>query len=285
MKRSLSIIAAAGVLTLMSCDGSKSEENKPLADTLAEKPVDTVKTTVDELVRFKFDFAIGNTPSPAEVINDMSTYNLEYHSSYLGDVSKAKTFKTDFSKALNLGVYNLDMAYAIANGQGSDVLKYLKTSMIEIEALGMKSAFDQFIGKRTETNINNKDSLLNIIDELYVKADSYLRTNQRVETATYVFIGSWLEALHIICSTGTDEKDAIQKARVRKLLWDQRFHLKNIIDLLDEFKASKEGQELKADLTAIHTEIDAIKEAKDITDEKFKAITAKISAERNKIAK
>jgi hypothetical protein len=212
----------------------------------------------------------------------MSTYNLKYDQSYLADVKKASNYKTDYAKALNLGVYNLDMAYAIANGQGADVLKYMKTSMSEIDALGMKSAFDQLVGKRTETNINNRDSLLSIIDELYVKGDQYLRTNQRVETATYIFVGSWIEALHIIGLTGMTEQDAVQQARVRKLLWDQRFYLKNIIDLLAEFK-SKEAMTLKDDLTVIHKEIDAIPEAKDINTEKFKAISAKIEAERSKI--
>ena len=280
------LIAFFAQLVITSCSNSNSGE-KPLTDSTTVIPeiTDTVATTVNDIVRFKFDFAMGNTPSPAEVVNDMSTYKLVYNSAYLSDVAKVNSFKTDFSKALNLGMYNLDMAYAIANAQGADVLKYLKTSMSEINALGMKTAFDQFIGKRTETNINNKDSLLTIIDEMYVKGDSYLRTNQRVETATYIFIGSWIEALHIICSTGKDEKDAVQKARIRKLLWDQRFYLKNIIDLLEEFKSSKEAVGLRADLFKIHSEIDALAEPKDITEEKFKAICALITEERNKLSK
>lgn len=285
MKKTTSLYGVICTAILISCNSSHPEETKPLIDTAnVSTVVDTAKNTVDDLVRFKFDFAVGNTPSPAEIINDMSSYNLTYNPAFLADAGKASGYKTDFSKSVNLGMYNLDMAYAIANGQGADVLKYLKTSMVEINALGMKSAFDQFIGKRTETNINNKDSLLKIIDELYVKGDSYLRTNQRVETATYIFVGSWIEALHIICSTGIDEKDGIQKARVRKLLWDQRFYLKNIVDLLGEFKDSKEAQSLKNDLMPIHKEIDATPDAKSITADKFKELAAKISGLRNKLA-
>jgi len=278
-------MACPGLFIFSSCTDPKPEEIKTPIDSVVTAPqTDTVAHTVNDLVRFKFDFTLGNTPSPAEVVNDMSSYNLAYNPAFLSDASKVSSFKTDFSKAINLGMYNLDMSYAIANGQGSDVLKYLKTSMIEINALGMKSAFDQFIGKRTETNINNKDSLLGIIDELYVKGDSYLRTNQRVETATYIFIGSWLEALHIICSTGMEEKDGIQKARVKKLLWDQRFYLKNIIDLLEEFKTNRDAVGLRADLFAIHSEVDGIAEPKDITADKFKMLAGKVSALRNKLS-
>lgn len=287
MKKITSIISGISIATLVSCGGNSTEENKPLADSTAAvtEVKDTVATTVDDLVRFKFDFAIGNTPSPAAVVNDMASYNLAYNAAFLSDGSKAKSYKSDFAKAVNLGIYNLDMAYSIANNQGTDVMKYLKTSMVEIEALGMKGAFDQMIGKRTETNINNKDSLLSIIDELYVKGDSYLRTNQRVETATFIFAGSWIEALNLICRTGAEEKDAVQLARVHKHLWDQRFYLKNIIDLLEEFKTNKEATALKTDLAAIHQEINAIPEAKDIKAENFKSISEKIFALRDKLTK
>lgn len=287
MKSTLYFLSGLSLITLVSCGGGKTEETKALTDSTAvtEQAADTTPNTVSDLVRFKFDFAIGNIPSPAEVINDMSTYNLAYSTNYMSDAGKASSYKTDFSKAINLGMYNLDMAYAIANNKGTDVVKYLKTSLAEIDALGMKGAFDQLVGKRTETNINNKDSLLSIIDEIYVKGDSYLRSNQRVETATFIFTGSWLEALHIIGATGMQEADAVQKSRLKKLLWDQRFYLKNIIDLLEEFKSNKEAGALKDDLSAIHKDIDAIPEAKDITDEKFKAITDKIGALRTKLSK
>ena len=286
MKKGLVIVTGLSLAVLTSCGGSKPEETKSNTDTTAApQKVDTGAVTADNLTRFKFDFAIANIPSPAQIINDLASYNLEYNPAFLNDVSKVNSYNTDFSKAINLGVYNLDMTYAVANDKGTDVMKYMKTTLSEVEALGMKSAFDQFMGKRTETNIGNKDSLLKIIDELDTNGDKYLRTNQRLETATHIFVGSWVEALNIICHTGTDEKDAAQKARVHKHLWEQRFYLKNIIDLLDAFKAKKEDADLIKDLTAIHSEIDAIKEVSALNEEKFKSISAKIFALRDKLTK
>ncbi|MGZ3862577.1 MAG: hypothetical protein ACXVPN_02315 [Bacteroidia bacterium] len=287
MKKSALVITGLSLLALASCGGSKAEETKTNTDTaaVAQAPVDTVKNTADDLTKFKFDFAIANIPSPAQIINDFSSYNLNYNPAFLNDVQKVSGYNTEYSKAINLGIYNLDMAYAVANDKGSDVLKYMKTTMAEIDALGMKAAFNQFVGKRAETNIGNKDSLLKIIDELYTNGDKYLRTNQRIETATHIFVGSWVEALNIICHTGADEKDAAQKARVYKHLWEQRFYLKNIIDLLDAFKAKKEDADLIKDLSAIHAEVDAVKDAADINDEKFKSISAKIFALRDKMTK
>ncbi|MGZ3865065.1 MAG: hypothetical protein ACXVC6_00755 [Bacteroidia bacterium] len=287
MKKSVLVISGFSLMALASCGGSKADETKTNVDTTAVAPVavDTVKNTADDLTKFKFDFAIANIPSPAQIINDFSSYNLTYNPAFLNDVKKVSSYNTEYSKAVNLGVYNLDMAYAVANDKGSDVMKYMKTTLTEIDALGMKAAFDQMVGKRAETNIQNKDSLLKIIDELYTNGDSYLRTNQRIETATHIFVGSWIEALSIICRTGADEKDAAQKARVYKHLWEQRFYLKNIIDLLDAFKAKKEDAELIKDLTVIHAEINAVKDAADINDEKFKSMSSKIFALRDKLTK
>lgn len=273
------------MLTLVSCNNTRTEAAKPAKDSSATlTDADTVPLTVNDIVRFKFDFAMGNIPSPAEVVTDMSTYRLVYSSAFMSDPARVKSYTTEFAKAINLGIYNLDMAYAIANAQGGDVLKYLKTSLIEIDQLGMKAAFDQFIGKRTETNINNKDSLLHIIDEMYVKGDSYLRTNQRVETATYIFLGSWVEALNLICRTGEGESDPIQKARIRKLLWEQRFYLKNFVALLEEFR-NADATALKNDLAALREEIEAIPEAQNLKEKNFKSLAQKIYTLRDRLMK
>lgn len=270
---------------LFSCSSGTQEDPKPAVDTsqTLQEPPDTALYTADHNLRFKFDFTVANIPSPAEVVNDMASYKLNYSSAYLSDISKAKEYKSDFAKAINLGIYNMDMAYAIANAQGNDVLKYLKTAMVEIDALGMKAAFDQLIGKRTETNINNRDSLLSILDEMYVRGDSYLRTNQRIETATYIFIGSWIEALHLVCITGANEKDAIQKARIHKHLWDQRLYLKNILGLLEELKNNKDASDLAKDLDVVYKEIDAIPSASGIKDKNFKSISEKVEVIRSKL--
>ena len=282
MKHTFLLLSAA--LLLASCNNTGDPETKPADTPAILTDADTVPLTVKDIVRFKFDFAMGNVPSPAEVVSDMSTYRLVYNSEWLNDPSQAKSYTTEFSKAINLGVYNLDMAYAIANAQGGDVIKYLKTSLIEIDQLGMKAAFDQFIGKRTETNINNRDSLMRIIDEMYVKGDSYLRTNQRVETATYIFMGSWIEALQLICRTGESEADALQKARICKLLWEQRFYLKNFVELLEEFD-NPDAIALKEELAAIRREIEAIPEVKDLKAKNFNSLAAKIYALRERLVK
>jgi hypothetical protein len=85
------------------------------------------------------------------------------------------------------------MAHAMINDNGSDVLNYMKTVLTLGNKLGLMSSLNAMVGQRTENNLNNKDSLFELLDEIFVKSDTYLRTNERVYTAATIFAGSWIE--------------------------------------------------------------------------------------------
>jgi hypothetical protein len=268
---------------LTSCGDKASEE---IAETVtSETPKDTTPVTVNEETKFKFDFAIANIPSPVASINELSNWGVDYNNALLVDAKKQITASNEFSKALVLGVFNIDMSYAMVNNKGEDVLKYMKTVVTTSDALGLKSAVDQMVGKRAEKNLSNKDSLLKILDEIFVKSDSYLRTNERVYTASSVFAGSWIESLYLTCKITEGVTDAAVKEKAYKHLWDQRFYLKNLTDLLNDYKDKKECVALNDELKKIHTDIDAIKDPKDMKEANFKSISEKIYALRAKITK
>lgn len=274
-----------GSLVLVSCGGGKEHENHEMVDSSAMVAKDTTPVTVDDTTKFKFDFAIANIPSPAGSMQDLAKWGVAYDNSMLNDVKKASSYSNEFQKGINLGVYNIDMAYAMVNDNGQDVLQYLKDVMIMSDGLGLKNAVSVMVGKRAETNLSNKDSLFKILDEIFVKSDSYLRTNERVYTAATVFAGSWLESLYLTCKLSEKVTDEAVKATAHKHLWEQRFHLGNLINLLGDYKDKKECADLIKDLKPIHEEINAAKQPTDLTDEKFKSISDKIVALRTKMTK
>lgn len=280
--KTLSIIALGSVA--VSCGSASADEVKETVDsTVVVK--DTTPVTVNEETKFKFDFAIANIPSPVGSINELSNWGVEYNNTLLVDAKKQLASNTEFSKALALGVYNIDMSYAMVNNKGEDVLKFMKTVLTTSDALGLKAAMDQMVGKRVESNMSNKDSLLKISDEIFVKSDSYLRTNERVYTASSIFAGSWVESLYLTCKITESIKDPADKEKAYKHIWDQRFYLKNLTDLLNDYKDKKECVTLNDELKKIHTEIDAIKDPKNLKDAEFKSISEKIYALRNSIVK
>lgn len=268
---------------LWSCGDKPAEETTETA--VVETPKDTTPVTVDQDTKFKFDFAIANIPSPVESINELSNWGVDYNNTLLVDPKKPMNSANEFYKALALGVYNIDMSYAMVNNKGEDVLKYMKTVVTTADALGLKSAIDQMVGKRAENNLSNKDSLLRIVDEIYVKSDAYLRTNERVYTASAVFAGSWIESLYLTCKMTESMTDAAAREKAFKHLWDQRFYLKNLTDLLNDYQDKKECAALNGELKKIHAEIDVVKDAKDMNDATFKSIAGKIYALRTSVTK
>jgi hypothetical protein len=277
--------AGLGTLLITSCgEQHETEEHKDETPELTI-PKDTTPVTVNEETKMKFDFAIANIPSPVETINEISNWGIEYDNSLLNDPKKSGTYKDEFIKAVNLGIYNIDMAYAMVNDKGQDVLKYMKGTMSQAEALGLRGAIDQMVGKRAEQNLSNKDSLLKILDQIFVKSDEYLRTNERVFTATSVFAGSWVEGLYLTSKIAQKATDAAVKEKAYKHLWDQRFYLKNLIDLLEDYKDKKEAVALNNDFKAIHSEIEAIKDPKELKDAQFASISGKIIALRERLTK
>lgn len=280
--KTLSILALGSLV--VACSGSAADETKDTTETV-EVAKDTTPVTVNEETKFKFDFAIANIPSPVGSINELSNWGVDYNNTLLVDSKKQLASNTEFSKALALGVYNIDMSYAMVNNKGEDVLKYMKTVVTTSDALGLKSAVDQMVGKRAEKNLSNKDSLLKIVDEIFVKSDSYLRTNERVYTASSVFAGSWVESLYLTCKIAESVTDAAAKEKAYKHLWDQRFYLKNLTDLLNDYKDKKECVALNDELKKIHADIDVIKDPKNLKDAEFKSISAKIYTLRSSITK
>lgn len=272
-------------LFMISCGGESASEDKSLADSTAVVDKDTTPVTVDEVSKFKFDFALANIPSPAQSIDDLSKWKVDYNNTILNDSKNQKNYNTEFTKAVNLGIYNIDMCYAIVSERGEDVLKYMKTVLISTDALGLKGAIDQMIGKRVENNISSKDSLLGILDDLLIKSDSYLRTNERLYTAATVFAGSWVESLYLACKLAEASTDEAIKKKAYTHLWEQRFHLNNLITVLEDYKDKKEAADLNAELKVIHKEINDVKKAEDIDAKKFKSISEKIYALRAKLTK
>jgi hypothetical protein len=268
---------------LASCGGGKEVETNSEGAETAPVVQDTTPVTVDDTTKFKFDFAIANIPSPANSMQELANWGVEYDNSILNSPKNASKYTTEYQRSVNLGVYNIDMAYAMVNEKGPDVLQYMKNILMASDALGLKGAVDNMVGKRAESNLNSKDSLFKILDEIFVKSDSYLRTNERVYTAATVFAGSWLESLYLTCRITERVTDNTLKEKARKHLWEQRFHLGNLINLLSDYKDKKECAELIKDLKPIHEEISALKQPSEMTDEKFNSISSKIATLRNKL--
>lgn len=274
---------ALSAILFTACGGSKESENSHMTqDSTAAVSDDTVAATVDDTILFKFDFTVANVPSPASLIYGIKKMSKAYDRGVLNETGKVGGFPAEFQKAVNLGIYNIDMAYAVVNNMGADVLEYLKSIIILGDGLGLKNTITDMVGKRAEQNLGNRDSLFAVLDGIYDKSDKYLRTNKRVYVASLVFTGSWVEVLYL--STKAAESNPAAKADVNKLIWEQRFHLGNIIKMLSDHKGDNEYQMLIKDLKEIHQLITEVRQVKEMDEVKSKLITERIQNLRMRLS-
>jgi hypothetical protein len=157
------------------------------------------------------------------------------------------------------------------------------------EGIGVSDVFDEETIERMEMNINDKDSILEIISELYWKTDGFLKELNRENISALIICGGWIEGMHIGSRIITDDFDSdIVYASVK----DQHGTLKKILRLLDTFEDGESIVYFKDNLNEINElyltlpKPDIVVETNDVTDEEkeiLKEISAKVEDVRTEI--
>lgn len=224
-------------LILVACSGNKS--NKSEADAL------------DEVVLEEAKEMIASIPAP----NSLVVLNLlsEAGAGYIFDI----TNKTDYidnyltirQKAIALGVYSSDLSYVTIYNQQEESTAYLNTFQQLIDDLEIP-VVDQEIIERFQNNINVKDTLIKLVNEVFQESNQYLNSSDRVDIALYMLIGSWIETVYLLEKT---IEFSVNKAPLVSLVLKNKQTLDKIIYLLDEKKDDENFVEFYETLTSIRS--------------------------------
>ena len=140
-------------------------------------------------------------------------------------------YVTSSKKALNLGVYAVDLSYAKVSEQfetAANILMPCKKWLKNWEYLRIISRIRPNDSNR---NINNKDSLIKIANEVYMASDNYLRENERYAASAQIILGGWVEAIHIAADVAASTKDI----DIIERLAEQKTSLANVINMLNDY--------------------------------------------------
>ncbi len=234
----------AGLLLTGSCSNKSGEESK-------EQTAETKDTMpVSEVATFQFTYTIANLPPPMQVLDEFSKSKLEVNTALLNSADNADKYMTSLKQAMNYGIYGVDLGYLVVNNRTLDAIKYYNTAKKLASQLGMEETFNQFVN-RFETNSNNRDSLTRVIDDAYSATDAYLRSNKRLETASQVLAGSWLECQYLTVKSLLTASRNADNEILYKRVWEQRLYLDNITKLLSEFADNDEVKKIKSDYEAL----------------------------------
>lgn len=287
-KHFIALTVAAGLFA--SCDDTKSEGKDELVET-----TDTVKTSV-----VNFGGELFSIPSPIQTAQLIQKSGVAYDKSVLHSSSKVNTFSTDFSRALNLGIYGADLGYVSLYNQTQDALSYLASLKQLSDKLGISAAFDAETMNRIKNNITNKDSMMVLVGIAYRGSDAYLKNNKRTDVSCLILTGGWIESMHFSVSAYKAKPSESIKFRIA----EQKQALASLLRVLVS-ATSPEIVELTAELTDLSKvydgiqftykfvppTVDTVKKVTyvnsttevNVTDEQIRQITEKVSKIRSKI--
>jgi hypothetical protein len=280
LKRTLLIISLYGsFIFLISCGGSNQQAEHNGVDSTAMRE-DTMSKETKELVDFKFFFTIANLPSPIEIISAIYNNEVPYNSDLLNSTDNADNYNTSSKKAVNYGVYGIDMAYTAFYGQNQNMLNYYTTAKKVSEQLGVGETFNKFT-ESFRANEGNKDSLVKIIDRAYVETDKYLKANNRYIVATLVISGAIIEAQYLSVELMKNREKTPENAGIYEKIFNNKLYIQNLISLMQEMKTDPDVARLFTQLESLKKSYDEIKSVEDLN----KTSLTKLSAELNKIRK
>jgi hypothetical protein len=227
------IVIVAGLFLLCSCGGGSSQK------TEAESEVfDEAKSKVAQ----EIGDVLGDLPSPSQIPFLLQATGAEFNSDLLSDIKDAEKYQTSNDKAaMNLGIYVADVAYLASYEQVQLALKYMEGCQVLSENLGISSAFDLALLSRFEENLGRRDSLITILDEAMKSAEYQLQSDDRLNKAALILVGTFIEGLHLstrVIETYPDDllaeedKNQILEPLV-KIVLEQKKPLVNLIKLME----------------------------------------------------
>ena len=223
---SLIFVVIFSFLVVFACNSSNKNDNtnkvkeKQLLDDVYEE--DTKDNNKIERIFY-------NIPSPIEMAHLTQKAGVRYNSSLLNSTNNVGNYSTTINLALNLGVYGADLSYCRLYDQIQQSIDYLSVIRTIIEELKIPQEKASISINKLENNVNNRDTLLQIISDTYGNADLYLKENDRESTAALIVLGGWIEALYISTHM-LDENNPNHEIMCR--IAEQKYSLNNLMKLL-----------------------------------------------------
>lgn len=217
-----------------SCNNSNENKNN-----LKEDDLDiSIDTTGNYEHSKKVKKIFYNVPSPIEMTNIMQKAGAEFNPKILNKTDNVDGYILVNKMALNLGVYGADLSYTRIFDQIQMSVNILSSIRKLSDGLGIPQDKGSFAVNRIEENLNNRDSLLQIISDTYASADLYLKENDRGATAALIVTGGWVEGLYIATNIVGDSTD--YNKEILNRIGEQKFSVNNLVELLKIYKDEDE---------------------------------------------
>lgn len=235
--RNLTLFVFTGLLSivLFSCNNSGKKASTVKVDD------DFIKEDVEEYVY------------PLVSAFDVTAMLNEIEASYIvgiaNDPLNAEKYFTEQSKAVNLGVYSVDLAYATTYNQKSDVQDYFKAIQTLVGELDLSAAFSKDLAEKIDANLDNKEILVKQITQLSQDTYAFLNKQGRTELSYLILTGSAIEGLYL---TTHISGNTFNNPNIIKAILYQKEPLVKLKKMMEPFKESELSKSSFQNILAIN---------------------------------
>ena len=242
-------------------------------------------TVVQKEKNTKVQKMLSSLPSQTETLDMLTAAGAKYNSKNLNPIENVSKYSSVKARALNLGVYGIDLGVTSLFDQSQESIVYLRCTNKLATGLGISGAFGDDMTSRIDANSGNKDSMLAIVSQSFRSADNYLQDNGQPGVSTLMVAGGWIEGLYI----STQIAKATNNEAIINRVGLEKTNLDVLISLLDSYKAENQGtDDIITSLKDLKKVFDGIiaapgETAVKVTPDQFKQISEKSTELRNKI--
>jgi len=257
MKKYLLILMASGLL--IACGG----DTKPVEDNTITEAIDEALTP-ERAEKAQQIFL--TVPSPLETASIFQKAGASFNSEYTNPVENVNKYSTNVQKAINFGVYGADLSYANIFDQSQASMLYMNCSKKMADGIGVTSAFNAATLERMERNMNNRDSLMIIVNDAFWTADGYLKENEQENLSALIITGGWIEGLYL--GTQSLNKDKPNQELMQKIA-EQKYSINNLMELLatyDDKEVAKMALKL-SELKVVYDKIEEVNSETTVSEE------------------
>lgn len=209
------------IFLVSACNTSPKEKVKAKdAEETSPKPQD--KKLVEQIFY--------NVPSPLEMAKMTKDAGMQFNPELTNPTANKQYYIDQTTQALNLGVYGADLSYARIFDQVQEAINFLAVIRELSESLQIPQNEETFALDKLEKHLNNRDTLLHIITEIYSDMDGYLKENNRPIVAVMIITGGWIEGNYLALNSLNWEKP---NEKVLNRLAEQKLSLNSLIKLVE----------------------------------------------------
>ncbi|MFP4025116.1 MAG: hypothetical protein ACLFVR_11390 [Thiohalospira sp.] len=219
-------LLALGMTAMVLIIGCKSSEEKQSETSKEEKKeAIVVKDTLNEVIYV--------LPSPNEMLDEIFIEKININSSFINPYSNAEKYLDTRSQAINLGVYIADFAYLSNSTESTTELEYLKVIKKLSEEVNIHGLMGNKTIERIQNNLNERDTLKKISQELYYKISNTLENSNRENIFTLIATGAIIESLYLSVMIVDDFEDYIE---IIGKMYEQKFVFDNFYEYATVYK-------------------------------------------------